>query len=221
LTLGAAAFLVVTALGGPAGLLLTIPLAVLGALARVLARDYVTRRRTATRRRAASTAMRILAGELEAGAQPDAALAAAAAAIPEMAEVFGAAAAAAASGADAGGVLADQRDPQLRAIGVAWQLSTATGAALTTVLSRIAADFAAVDEQRRAVTAALAGPRSSALVLALLPALGVVLGAGMGAHPLQFLVGTPAGRLLCCVGVVLDALGVLWMRALLRRAEQA
>lgn len=218
--LGVAALLVSTALAAPSALLLAIPVAVLAALGRLLARDFVTRRSTTARLRATGTALRILVGELEAGVQPPAALAATAEAVPEMAAVFGAAAAAASAGEDPGGVLGEQPDPQLRAIGAAWRLSAATGAALATVLSRIAADFAAADEQRRAVETALAGPRSSALVLALLPALGVLLGAGMGAHPLQFLVGTLAGRLLCCVGVILDAFGVLWMRALLRRAEQ-
>lgn len=217
---GVAVAVVLVVLACAAGLLLAVPAAVLGGLGLLLARDLVSRRRESARRRAAASVLRILIGELDAGAQPAAALAAAADADPELAGPFAAAATAAAAGEDAGEVLANQPNPQLRALGAAWQLSTATGAALSAVLTRIAADLAAVEDQRRAVAGALAGPRSSALVLALLPALGVLLGAGMGAHPLHFLFGSPAGRLLGCAGVVLDAAGVLWMRALLRRAER-
>jgi Flp pilus assembly protein TadB len=42
----------------------------------------------------------------------------------------------------------------------------------------------------------------------------------MGARPWDFLIGAPAGRAVCCVGVVLDVAGVAWMRHILRRAER-
>jgi Flp pilus assembly protein TadB len=42
----------------------------------------------------------------------------------------------------------------------------------------------------------------------------------MGAHPGGFLLGAGAGRAVCCAGVLLDVAGVLWMRAILRRAER-
>jgi tight adherence protein B len=50
--------------------------------------------------------------------------------------------------------------------------------------------------------------------------LGVLLGAAMQAHPLDVLLGTPSGRLLCLVGVALDAAGLLWTRRLTSRAER-
>ena len=65
---------------------------------------------------------------------------------------------------------------------------------------------------------AVAGPQSSATVLALLPILAVGLGAGMGADPLGLLFGTATGRLLLCTGAVLDAAGVLWTLRLVERA---
>jgi tight adherence protein B len=45
------------------------------------------------------------------------------------------------------------------------------------------------------------------------------MGMAMGARPLAFLIGSNAGRVVCCAGVLLDAAGVLWLRGLLRRAE--
>jgi tight adherence protein B len=80
--------------------------------------------------------------------------------------------------------------------------------------------LADAEEQRRTVGVALAGPRSSAALLTGLPLVGIGLGAAMGARPWEFLLGSPAGRIVCCVGVVLDTAGVLWMRRILRRAER-
>jgi tight adherence protein B len=204
--------------GGP---LLAVAVAALCALAVVIARDVIGRRRAAARNAAVATAVRILVGELEAGARPSDALEAAGTAAPILAGVLDRAARAAGAGQDAGAVLAEHADPALRSVGVAWRLSTTTGAALGSVLRRIGTDLAAAEAQRRTVATVLAGPRSSAVVLAGLPALGVALGAGMGADPLDFLLTVPAGRLLCCVGVILDVTGIWWMRALLRRAERS
>ncbi len=89
------------------------------------------------------------------------------------------------------------------------------------MLARVAADLAAADMQRRTVAVALAGPRSSALLLSGLPLLGIALGAAMGARPVPFLLGDPLGRVLCCVGVLLDAAGLLWMRRILRVAARS
>ncbi|MDT4928572.1 MAG: hypothetical protein QOF92_1439, partial [Pseudonocardiales bacterium] len=35
-----------------------------------------------------------------------------------------------------------------------------------------------------------------------------------------FLTGAPAGKVLCCVGVLLDVAGVFWMRRIVHRAER-
>jgi tight adherence protein B len=187
-------------------------------LAVVLARDRRNRRSLTAHRRVCLAAMRTLIGELEAGSQPAVALEAAASAGPQVAPVFRAAAAAAARGGDAGAVLV-AGPPDVRRLGLAWQLAEGTGMALGGVLARAAGDLAAAEDQRRTVDVALAGPRSSAAVLALLPGLGCVMGMAMGARPLAFLIGSNAGRVVCCAGVLLDAAGVLWLRGLLRRAE--
>ena len=79
----------------------------------------------------------------------------------------------------------------------------------------------AAADQRRTVAIALAGPRASAALLTALPLLGIALGAAMGARPWAVLLGMPAGRVLSCVGVLLDAVGVLWMRRILTRAQRS
>ena len=86
------------------------------------------------------------------------------------------------------------------------------------MLERVAADLSVQREHDAAVAAALAGPRSSAAVLAALPVLGVLLGIAMDADPLGLLLATPAGQLLCLVGVGFDVLGLLWTRRLANAA---
>jgi tight adherence protein B len=189
------------------------------AAGRLLIRDAVTRKQRLARQRDLRIGLRVLIGELEAGARPSAALAAARDAAPLHADAFGAAAGAPPGSAGAGAALLAR--PETHSIGLAWQLGADAGMALTAVLDRVAADLRADQEHRRTVEAVLAGPRASALLLAGLPLVGIALGAAMGARPLNVLTATPSGQLLCLVGVLLDVAGLLWMRCLLGRAERA
>lgn len=92
-----------------------------------------------------------------------------------------------------------------------FQLCEASGASLATVLTRLAS-MAADDRRRRdEVALALAGPRSSAVLLAALPLLGVLAGTGLGASPLTFLLRSPAGHFCFFLGVGLDVLGAWWV----------
>jgi tight adherence protein B len=105
-------------------------------------------------------------------------------------------------------------------LAAAFQVCEDTGASLAAVLTRLAA--MAADERRRhdEVGTALAGPRSSAVMLAALPALGVLAGAGLGASPLPFLLRTSAGHLCFFVGVGLDVLGAAWVARLAASAAR-
>jgi tight adherence protein B len=180
------------------------------------------RRRAERRRRAAAraqlrTAVGALTAELSAGGRPDGALAAAATAGPEYAALFTRASEAAARGDDAATVL--DASSATRTLGCAWRLGEQTGAGLAAVLGRVAADLEQREQARRAVGVALAGPQASAAVLAGLPLLGLALGAAMGGDPLHFLLGTGAGSLVGAVGVLLDVGGLVWLQAILRRAD--
>jgi tight adherence protein B len=87
------------------------------------------------------------------------------------------------------------------------------------VVGRVADDLAAQVDQRRGAGSALSGARTSAVLLAGLPVLGLLLGAAMQAGPLHVLFGTPSGRLLSLLGVALDSAGLLWTQWLTSRAE--
>lgn len=200
------------------GVALGTAVAAAGWTAARLARDLARRRAAAEAQRQLATAVRVLVGELETGGRPAAALMAAADAAPRYAATFQAAAVGASGAGDAADAFC--RDPDTRALGLAWRLGADTGAALAGVLGRVADDLAAAQDQRRIVAVVLAGPRASAAVLGGLPLLGVVLGALLGARPWVFLAGSAAGHLVAAAGVLLDVAGLLWMRAILRRAEQ-
>lgn len=218
LALGAAGCALVLAALAFGGVLLAVAAGAVVAVSWRVGRDVVSGRRAAARHRQLLSAVRVLTAEVEAGGRPVAALRGAAQAAPLHAATFAAAALVASDGGDAGAVLA--ADANTAALGHAWRVSEQTGAALAGVLSRVSADYGAIDEQRRAVSVALAGPRSSAVLLTLLPLLGIGLGLAMGAAPLGFLVHSSAGRVVCCVGVLLDVAGVLWMRRILGRAQR-
>jgi tight adherence protein B len=215
-TAGALGWWLVGAAIGVAGAVaaLTMSVIALGAI----------RQRTINRRRAATQrAIRLVIAELAAGSRPAEALKAGADALaelpdPAVADALRAAAAAAATGSEVDRAL--RADPELGALAGAWRVASTVGAPLVDVLSRTADDLAARAAQDRAVAAALAGPRSSAMVVAVLPVLGILLGAAMGAHPLTFLLHVPAGRLVCLVGVLFDSAGVLWTRRLVAGAAR-
>lgn len=100
------------------------------------------------------------------------------------------------------------------AVGLA--LAARTGAAVAEVLARVQADLRAEQGSRRAVAEAVAGPRSSAALLGVLPLIGLAMGAALGARPLHVLTRTPAGLAALTVGVLLELAGLLWTLRLTR-----
>ena len=106
-----------------------------------------------------------------------------------------------------------------RAVGAVWAVSERSGAPAAAVLDRIEQDLRSQQDQRREVAAALAGARSTGTMLAVLPLLGIGLGAGMGAHPITVLLARPRGQVALVAGVVLEALGVLWTSRIIASAQ--
>lgn len=186
----------------------------------VLVRDLQRRRALERMHRDAVEAVQLMAAELDAGASLPVALRAAAHLDAAHATQFATAAQAVSSGETVVSLLSHP-EPSLVGVGHACRIGAASGARLAPVFAALAREASALDERRRAVAAALAGPRSSCVLLALLPVLGTLLGVAIGAHPAEFLLGSPAGRLVCCVGVVLDVLGLLWVHRIVHRAERS
>ncbi|MFK0259143.1 type II secretion system F family protein [Streptomyces sp. NPDC090445] len=167
-------------------------------------------------------------GELRAGAQPGQALTAAmrrtAAGPGGPGPMETAVLAAAAFGGDVPAALRQAaREPGaegLAGMAACWGISVDGGAGLAAGLDRLEGALRAERDRREALRAQLAGARSTAAVLALLPLVGLLIGTGLGADPLRVLLHTPVGWGCLLAGGVLEGLGLLWCRRIVRAGER-
>ncbi|WND36095.1 type II secretion system F family protein [Streptomyces sp. BB1-1-1] len=164
-----------------------------------------------------------LAGEVRAGRQPGEALLCAAHDSGGLGEAQAAVLAAARFGGDVPGALvAAARQPGaegLRGLAACWRVAVDQGAGLAAGLDRLESALRAERDQRADLRAQLAGARATAVMLAGLPALGLLLGFALGADPLHVLLHTGPGLGCLLVGGVLEGLGVWWVTRIVRSAE--
>ncbi|MEE1930274.1 type II secretion system F family protein [Streptomyces sp. TRM 70351] len=162
-----------------------------------------------------------VAAELRAGRQPGQALLAAGA--DGLGEAGAGARAAARFGGDVPAALRHAaRSPGAAGLGgvaACWQVAVDGGAGLADGLDRIADALRAARDQREELRAQLAGPRTTALALALLPVFGLLLGTAMGAAPLRFLLHSPAGWAVSAGAALLEWAGLAWTARIVRAAE--
>jgi tight adherence protein B len=179
-------------------------------------RRWARDRQRRAQARAMAAALDILMGELRVGAHPLRALAVAAAESDgEVGLSLRSVAARARLGADvpAGlrSISANSSVPVYwDRLAVFWQLAAEHGLAMSTLMAAAHRDI--LDRQRfsERMRAALAGARATAVILAVLPAVGVLLGHIVGAHPLRFLLGSDTGGVFLVVGVGLACAGMVW-----------
>ncbi|GGO89307.1 type II secretion system F family protein [Wenjunlia tyrosinilytica] len=185
-------------------------------------------RRKATRRRSAVIELcSTVAGELRTGRLPNEVLAAALAestwsADPDMPGASAGVVAAARFGGDVPrALLRAARAPGaegLAGMAACWQVALDRGTFLAEGLDRVAEALRADERQREDLEALLAGPKSTAALLAVLPVFGLALGSMMGAHPLRVL-HTPAGLACLVLGVALECAGIAWTGRITRGAS--
>lgn len=208
--------------------LLLVLIAVIAPLGAVIAAALVAatgearrRRRVRQRRRTAEAvalqgALDVLVGELRVGAHPVAAFEAAADEVDgAVATSMRTVAARARMGAD---VVAGLQDVARRSslpehwtrLAACWQLAHAHGLAIATLMRTAQHDIAARERFTAQVAAGMAGARTTAAVLAVLPLLGVGLGELIGAEPVRLLLADGAGQWLLTVGVALSCTGLVW-----------
>ncbi len=108
----------------------------------------------------------------------------------------------------------------LARLAAAWDVAARTGAPTADVLDALARGLAAERDEVLGLRAALAGPRASAVVLALLPLAGVGLGLLMGVNPVGVLVGTTVGRVCALAGLGLGAGGWWWTSRMVAAAAR-
>ncbi|MEZ0069577.1 tight adherence protein B [Streptacidiphilus sp. MAP12-20] len=100
-----------------------------------------------------------------------------------------------------------------------WRVTSSSGAGLAAGLDRVAEGLRAERALRDTVRAELAGPRSTAVLLALLPLFGLGLGAALGADPLRVLLHTTPGLVCLLLGSALECAGLAWTARIARTAE--
>lgn len=216
------AMLLCAAAGAVLGLLLAGPVAamILAAYAAFAARALLARRQrdAATRARAeAVDAVAALADDLRAGLAPRGALGRA---WPRLVgtDVPGDAAADTVVPDDPVRALRTDaelaRAPVALRLATAWRLADRTGTPLAELLDRLDAELAAQDRVRRRFAAQTAGTRATALLLAVLPAVGLAFGYAIGADPLRVLLHSPVGAVCAAVALALQLAGTVWVQRL-------
>lgn len=164
-----------------------------------------------------------LAGEVRAGRQPGEALLCAARDLGGLGAAQSGVLAAARFGGDVPGALTDAaRQPGadgLLGLAACWRVAVDRGAGLAAGLDRLEGALRAERDQRADLRAQLAGARSTALMLAGLPSLGLLLGTVLGADPLRVLLHTGSGLGCLLLGGVLEVAGLWWAMRIVRGAE--
>jgi tight adherence protein B len=105
-----------------------------------------------------------------------------------------------------------------RSLAAAWRVAAASGAPLAPALRGFAEGLRDREAARRDIRVALAGPRATARIVMVLPAVAVLLGLLMGVD-LAATVATPLGAGAIGGGLLLMLVARRWMRRLLRAAE--
>jgi tight adherence protein B len=201
------------------GAVLACVVLLIGATAVRLTMQY-RRRRSALRARAAvAHACAVLASYLRVGQVPSAALAIAAADCAVLREGHHART----LGGEVGQVWRRQaRRPGhsgLLELARAWQVSTETGAPMSSTLDQVAASLAGDQALTRVVNSELSAARATGKVMAVLPGCGIGVGYLLGGDPARWLLAGPAGWACLLAGVLLACAGVLWIEALARHAS--
>lgn len=193
-----------------------IAVAIVGLTASVRYRRSRRRRRGADESHALETALDVLVGELRVGAHPVRAFSVAADETEgPVAASLRAVAARARLGADVTAGLyaaarSSARPGHWDRLAVSWQLAADHGLAIATLMSAAHSDIAERQRFSARVASGMAGARATAMVLAVLPLLGVLMGQLIGARPLFFLFKANAGGWLLVLGVTLICAGLLW-----------
>ena len=173
--------------------------------------DSTTRRRS----EAAATYLGAVSTNLQAGAAMPDALARAAEQVPSPLQQE----AARLTQLARSGATLETHVPELERLGTLWALSVARGVPLAKLVAALRDDIDHANRHRDATRAALAGPQTTAVVLALLPIAGVFMGTAMGAKPLAFLTGGGLGGVLLVVGTALVCAGVAVSRRIIEGAS--
>ena len=99
----------------------------------------------------------------------------------------------------------------LRDVAGAWQVSDGSGAPLATVIGRLEQSARVDREIDREIQSGVAPARATGRMMAALPAMGLLLGSGMGGDPVEVLTSTWIGVTCLAAGCGLACAGIAWI----------
>ncbi|KQM61221.1 hypothetical protein ASE64_03010 [Agreia sp. Leaf210] len=108
-----------------------------------------------------------------------------------------------------------------RAVAASWFVANESGAPLASSLRETADTLRQLGQLHRDVDAALAGPRSTARFVGVMPVLGLLFGALLGFDTIGVLFGTPLGVGCLVAGALLTVAAARWTSRLVARARPA
>ena len=98
------------------------------------------------------------------------------------------------------------------------QVTSVTGSSAQGAIKRLIERVQIEQKNTQLVASELAGTKATVLVLACLPALGMLMSAGLGINPIAWLIGNPAGLFCLLIGLSLEIIGLAWVKLLINRA---
>jgi tight adherence protein B len=107
----------------------------------------------------------------------------------------------------------------LRLLAGCWRIGVDRGGMLASVIEGLADSLRDEQSHRDDIALQLSGPRATARLLAVLPALGLAMATALGARPWEFLFGSMPGAACLALGLGLDAVGLWWTSRLATSAE--
>ncbi|MDR0847917.1 MAG: type II secretion system F family protein [Propionibacteriaceae bacterium] len=99
-----------------------------------------------------------------------------------------------------------------------WQVAHVSGASMAPTLAELRSQMEDEADHASVVAGELAGARATGRLMAVLPLVGLALGAAIGADPLAFFASL-GGRICLMAGVGLACLGVVWSEKVARRVD--
>ncbi|CAB4333004.1 unannotated protein [freshwater metagenome] len=114
--------------------------------------------------------------------------------------------------------VSNQQLSNLAPLVVAAKISQQTGMSMVGMLTSILEHIKQEENRNTLMRQEIASTRASVIILAALPAVGILLSLILGANSLNWLASTSMGRVCGMVGIVLEGIGVYWLSKMVKRA---
>lgn len=96
--------------------------------------------------------------------------------------------------------------------------SNETGAAVTPTINRLIKQLKNRIDLKQQISAELASTKATVIILASLPALGIFLSSLLSGNSITWLFGTSGGRWCLFGGLVLNLIGIAWIKRIINKA---